>query len=289
MTPLWGGGGWPLSAELARRLFVLRARAAEALRDGPAALEELLRCEYGLGRPAVKLLAEYFHQQESVSEVPGATTCLIEAVPAETGTEHFVHTPLNRLGNDALARVVAARLGRDHGLACRTIVADLGFAVFLDSPRAWSVEEWRILLCPGDFAADLDRLLAESELLRECFQRVAQTGLMLLRNPLGGRRRVGGRTWGERRLFHRVRAADPDFILLRQASREVRVERCNSAAALAFLRELPRCAIHYRVLNHTSPFARHWTQMEDGTVEEIDSPEEALVKLHAILTAKRAV
>ncbi len=289
MTPLWGGAGWPLSAELARRLFLLRARAADALRDGQATLAELLRWEYGLGRPAVQLLADYFHQQESMSEIPDATTCLIEAVPGEMETEHFIHTPLNRLGNDALARVVAARLARDHDLPCRTVVADLGFAVSLESPRALPPEDWRILLRAEDFDADLDRVLADSELLRERFQQVAQTGLMLLRNPVGGRRRVGGRTWGERRLFDRVRAADPDFVLLRQALREVRSERCDADAARAYLGELPRCAIHLRVLSHTSPFARHWTQRDEGPTEEIDTPEEALVKLHALLTTKRAV
>ena len=34
-VPRWGGDGWPLSAELARRLFDLRRQAAEALREGP--------------------------------------------------------------------------------------------------------------------------------------------------------------------------------------------------------------------------------------------------------------
>jgi ATP-dependent Lhr-like helicase len=289
MTPLWGGAGWAMSAELARRLFVGRVRAADALREGPAALAELLRWEYGLGRPAVRLLAEYFHQQESVSEIPEATICLVEAVAGEMGTEHFIHTPLNRPGNDALARVVASRLARDHGLNCQTIVADLGFAVSLDSGRMLGPEHWRILLRANDFDADLDRLLADSELLRERFQQVAQTGLMLLRNPLGGRRRVGGRTWGERRLFDRIRAGDPDFLLLGQALREVRGGRCDADAARTYLGELPRCEIHCRVQNHISPFARHWTQREEGAFEEIDTPEESLMKLHAMLTAKRAV
>ena len=37
-TPRWAGDGWAASTELARRLFLLRAQAAEALRDGPAAV-----------------------------------------------------------------------------------------------------------------------------------------------------------------------------------------------------------------------------------------------------------
>ena len=49
-TPRWGGDGWAASTELARRLFLLRVQAAEALRDGPAALAEMLRRDYARGR-----------------------------------------------------------------------------------------------------------------------------------------------------------------------------------------------------------------------------------------------
>src|SRR6185437_83354 len=41
IVPRWGGEGWPLSTELARRLFLLRVQAAEALREGSDALAHL--------------------------------------------------------------------------------------------------------------------------------------------------------------------------------------------------------------------------------------------------------
>src|SRR5258707_4244758 len=47
VTPRWYGSGLPISAELARHLYLLRTRAGEALRDGTAALATLLRDEYG--------------------------------------------------------------------------------------------------------------------------------------------------------------------------------------------------------------------------------------------------
>jgi ATP-dependent Lhr-like helicase len=50
-VPHWHGDGWPLSGELARRLYLFRLRAAEALRDGLPALEFLLDREYGVTRP----------------------------------------------------------------------------------------------------------------------------------------------------------------------------------------------------------------------------------------------
>ena len=68
----------PRAAGVARRLVVLRTRAAEALREGEAELAKLLRDDYGLDGEAMRAIAAHFAQQESVSEIPDAATLLIE-------------------------------------------------------------------------------------------------------------------------------------------------------------------------------------------------------------------
>ena len=339
-VPRWGGDGLPLSPELARRLFLLRVQAAEALRDGPQTLAALLRREYGLQGRAVAILADYFQEQESISEIPDAGVCLIEAVRTEHSETYYVHTPLNRIGNDALARVAVRRLARDHGRSALSIVADLGFALIpRGGPLSQSQSEMsplspvlggegsgvrglsdvtpsgsnpltptplprvqgrgafrtdsqtnvdiptllRRLLDATNFDTDLDAALADGELVRNRFNRVAVTGLMLLRNPLGRKRRVGGRDWGERRLFEQVRARDPDFVLLRQARREVRSIGCNGEAALGYARSLPSLAVRCRWLSRPSPFARAWTQETIGAMETVETPTEALERFHAHL------
>jgi ATP-dependent Lhr-like helicase len=283
-VPRWGGEGWPLSTELARRLYLLRVQAAEALREGPDGLAGVLRRDYGLEGAAVDVLVDYFQRQEGLSEVPDATACLVEAVAAEQGADYYVHTPLNRLGNDALARAAVYRLARDHGRSATSVVADLGFALTVpgglgDVPE----EQLRTLLRAEDFDADLDAALADSLALRERFRRVALTGFMLLRNPLGRRPRVGGGDWGERRLFDQVRARDPDFVLLRQAAREVRADCCDVPAARDFVRDLGRRSLRCRWLPHVSPFVEAWTQTGLGGVGSVETPAEALRRLHAAL------
>jgi ATP-dependent helicase Lhr and Lhr-like helicase len=283
VVPRWGGDGWPLSPELAQRLYVLRLRAAEALREGAAALADLLRRDYGLQGQAAETLAAYFHRQESISEIPETPACLIEIVDREFGANYYVHTPLNRTGNDALARVAVHRLVRDYGCAASSIVADLGFALLLRRPLAKVQELLRRLLDADGFAADLDASLSDSQLLRERFRRVATTGLMLLRNPLGRRRRVGGSAWGEQQLFDQVRAREADFVLVRQALREVRGEGCDVEGAIAYARQLPRLAVRCRRLAQPSPFAENWTQLAPGAVEAVETPAQALQRLHARL------
>jgi ATP-dependent Lhr-like helicase len=287
-VPRWAGDAPPLSAELARRLYLLRLQAREALQHGPDALRDLLGRDYALPDGAAAELVAYFQRQECVSEVPDAATCLVEAVHTEAGSDHYVHTPLNRPGNDALARVAVLRLARDHGLSATSLVADLGFALLLRAGADLGPEAVRSLLAADGFEADLDAALAGCEVLRERFRRSAVIGLMLLRNPLGPRRRVGGPDWAERRLFEQVRAADPDFVLLRQARREVRAEVCDLGAARGFVEGLPRLRLCCRRLAQPSPFVEEWTQLAAGPVESVEGPEEALRRLHAALTSARA-
>jgi ATP-dependent Lhr-like helicase len=286
-APHWQGSGWPISADLAWRLYVLRTRAAEALREGRPALLQLLRHDYRLGETAAAALAELFERQECVSEIPDLTSCLIEAVGHDFGVDYYVHTPLNRAGNDALARVAVWRLARRHGRSATSLVADLGFQLSASGPEL-SEAVLRDVLGASGFAADLNDAVADSWSLRERFRCAALTGLMLLRNPLGGRRRVGGQDWAERRLFDKVRAADPDFVLLRQARREVDTLVLDAARAQAFLDELPGKVIRWRWLNDVSPLAESWTQLAAGAAESVETPTESLQRLHAALIANSA-
>jgi len=285
-VPRWGGEGWPLSTELARRLYLLRVQAAESLREGPQTLARLLQRDYGLDDAAVSTLSAFFQRQECISEIPDSESCLVEVVPHDAGADFYLHTPLNRLGNDALARVVVHRLARDRRCSAGSIVADLGFALLIQGGLGHSdkaAEILRTLLAVPDFEADLDAALDDSATLRERFQRVAQTGFMLLRQPLGRPRRVGGRDWGARRLFDKMLAFDRDFVLLRQARREVRTDLCDAAAAGQYLRELEQRPLRCRRLTYPSPFVEGWTQMGTGAVENVQTPEEALLRFHASL------
>jgi ATP-dependent Lhr-like helicase len=282
-VPVWGGDGWPLSPQLARRLYLLRVQAADALRDGPEPLRRLLAADYDLGTPAVSALAAYFEAQESVSEIPDGTTLLIEIVQVDEGTEYYLHTPLNRPGNDALARVGVSRLLLTLGRPVQVVVADLGLVFRLRGRLADAAGELRAAFAAEDFRADLDAALTASEALRGRFERVARTGLMLLRQPQGKRRKVGGADWAQRRLFELVQAHDADFVLIRQALREMQQHLCDADAAEDYARSLPRITLRVRTLSRPSPFAESWSQREPVAGEAVVSPADALARLHAEL------
>ncbi len=274
LTARWHSDGSPLSRTLAERLWLLRQQAAEALRHGGDTLEQLLRRDYGLAGAALELLAEFFAQQELVSAIPDHEALLIEAVDHGVLSEYVLHTPLSRSANDALAWVLTRRLS---GRQLQVLPADLGLTLSLHAGTA-DEEHWRRLLSPERFTEDLHAALADSELLRQRFDRVARTGLMVLRNPLGRARRVGGAAWTQRRLLELLRERDPEFVLLRQTRRELEQDCCDAAAALAFLEQVARRPVRLRWLPRPSPFALALTQ-NDGPDLAPPGADEVLAQL----------
>lgn len=278
-----------MSSQLVERLFLLRSRAGETLRDGRDALVTLFQNEYELPPEAVDELVALLTLQETVSEIPEPGGLLIERVAAQSLTTYYLHTPLHRKGNDALARVVSTRLGRlrpaTPPLPC--LVADLGFVLYVRGEDL-SLDEFRHLLHPKSFVEELQDALADSLILRERFQRIALTGLLVLRNPLN-RRRVGGYDWAERRLFDQVRERVPDFVLLRQAQREILAEVCDGESASRYLDMLSKRPFRCRKLARPSPFVETWTQAEPTQIVPPPTPEELLRQLHASLLDTEAL
>jgi ATP-dependent helicase Lhr and Lhr-like helicase len=256
--PRWESAGWPAAAELVRRLYEFRAAAADTLRDGADALAAWLSSHYDLNPIAIDELVRYFVLQESVSEIPDERILLIESIHHGAGCEYALHTPLPRAGNEALARILTLRLSRARALHAETLAVDLGVLLYVRGTTPLDADAWRVLLALNGWDDDFQTALRESWLLRERFADVATTGLMLLRHPVGGRRKVGGRNWGARRLFEQVRAANPGFLFLNQAECETARDACAGDLARAYLEELPRRMIRCRWLNEPSPFAAGW-------------------------------
>lgn len=286
VVPNWTSGGSRLAPELAHRLFLFRSHAAETMREGTKAFANTLRSEYGLEEAGIAELGRYFLMQESLSEVPGPESLLVETVADHSGygdQEHYLHTPLARQANDALARVVALRFLRERGWQASVVAADLGLMLTSPQDRPITPEAWRVWLRADGFLDDLKEAVRDSSTLRDRFAQVAMTGMMVLRNPWGGRRKVGGHDWVQRRLFDQVHRADADFVLLRQAEREMFESVCDASGAQEYLQSLPRLEVRCRQLAQPSPFASAWTQpaaVSGGFQEE---SSDILTNLHKSL------
>ncbi|WP_406697146.1 DEAD/DEAH box helicase [Singulisphaera sp. Ch08] len=280
--PRWSSDRQSLSAELALALVEFREQAAAMLADGPSALRGWLGEAHGLDPRAAGLLVALFEAQEQLSEIPPPGTLLVEESPRDDGLTYTFHAPLNRSACEALGRATAARLGRRFGRDVSLIAADLGWAIRLPDEARLLASEITTLLTSDGFAEDVMEGLDRGELPARRFRHVAATALMVLRNPEGGRRRVGGLLWVSNRLYPMVKALCPDHPLLRETRREILEDLLDVPRALAWLAERPE--VRFRSLAGLSPFAAAWVDPSEPEPLHFESPAEALRRLHARLS-----
>jgi ATP-dependent helicase Lhr and Lhr-like helicase len=264
-VPRWGTKGPRVGETLARHLFEMRRTAATVLRDGPEAWMAFCRSELRLGPAASGELGDYLDAQESASEIPEPGVTLVEAVDRGHGVEYALHTPLHSAGNEAIAAVLQQRLVNGFGGKVTAAAFTLGVLLFHEIDVPLGEEAWRRLLDPAGFDRELAGHSDAGPHVRTAFASVAHVGLMVLRQPLGGRRRVGGRDWVRRRLFDQLHALDPDFVLLREARRDAK-RICDGDAARRFLEAATHGPMRVRCLPEPGPIAAAWLEAGDESV-----------------------
>lgn len=280
--PRWASDRQSLSPELAREVALFRFRAAELLAlDGLGAFREWLDTEYQLDADSIGVLERLFEHQAQVSRVPDAGMLLIEESPCDEGATYTFHAPLSRDACEALGRAVAARLGKQHGRDISLAVADLGWSIHAEDGPRLDETACAALLDSDCFREDVLMGMDRGELLAARFRHVAATALMVLRNPEGARRRVGGLNWVSRRLFPLVQAACPDHPLIREARREVLEDRLDVPGALRWLESRPTVCL--RRLDAPSPFTLAWIAPAETEAVRFEPPSQALKRLHARL------
>jgi ATP-dependent helicase Lhr and Lhr-like helicase len=282
--PRWSSDRLGLSPALAREVAWFQEKAADRLAsEGPHELRAWLAEEYGLDTEASVVLEDLFEAQERYSEVPRAGVLLVEEWPHEEGFAYAFHAPLGRSACEPLARATAARLGQRFGRDLALAVADLGWSIKLEEEGRLAPDDLPGLLEAEGFEAAALEGLERGELLARRFRHVASTALMVLRNPDGGRRRVGGLFWVSQRLYPLLKARCPEHPLLRETRREVLDDLLDISSALDWLRARPTPRL--RVLRSPSPFTAAW--IDPALAEHVcfEPAGDALKRLHARLVA----
>jgi ATP-dependent Lhr-like helicase len=276
--PRWMSDRQSLTPDLALELADFRDEAARRLADGPEFLRAWLRGTHQLRRDAATQIVELFEAQERLSEVPCPDVLLVEESPDELGLCYTFHAPLSRAACEALGRATAARLGRRFGRDVMLAVADLGWSVRIPEGARLERKDLEPLIASEGFDNDVLEGLDRGDLVARGFRHVASTALMVLKNPDGGRRRVGGLLWVSTRLYPLVNAACPNHPLLRETRREVLDDLLDTRGALDWLKSRP--AIRLRTLDCLSPFAAAWIAPGGDEAVRFETPAGALRRLH---------
>jgi len=241
-VPAWSSHIKGIPTVLAREIADLRSGIAERLAAGDGGARVTLAWlakRYGLqGAEALHAL-RYIAQQMAISAVPKRGDALVEIYRMDRRQTAVFHTCAGRRANEALARVVGARLFRESRVNTQITTDDNGFLVTMPHGKSLPDAFWATLLHVRDFQRDLLDGLRAGYLLRLHFRYVANTGLLVLRRAGGQTLRRSGLRWNSQKIFDRLLEAEPSFPLLRETVRFVTTDLLDAPAALAYLAGLP--------------------------------------------------
>jgi ATP-dependent Lhr-like helicase len=285
-VPVWSSHIKGIPAVLAREIADLRAGIARRLREGGAALTlGWLKHRYGLDGAEANHALRYVAQQAAISAVPEPDEALIEVYRIDGRQTAIFHTCAGRRANEALARIVSARVFREWRANTAITTDDNGFLIGLPARKTLPDAAWAALLHARDLDRDLLAGLRGSRLLAMHFRYVANTGLLVLRRAGGRTLRRSGLRWSSAKIFDRLLEADPSFPLVRETLRTVTRDLLDAPGAHAYLKGLrhePR-VIHPAA---ASPFAFGIVTSSFGDSVVLDERVGMVEALHARVLAQ---
>ena len=284
-VPTWSSHIKGVPSVLSREIATLRFAIAErTLAEGPAETLAWLAQRYALEPVAAQHALRYIAQQMAISAVPAPGEALVEIYRMDRKQTAVYHTCAGRRANEALARIVGARLHRTARVNTQITTDDNGFLITLPAGKTLPDAAWAALLHARDFDRDLLEGLRGSHLLRAHFRYVANTGLLVLRRAGGRALRRSGLRWNSDKIFARVFEADANFPLVRETIRVVTRDLLDAPAARAYLDALPA---EPRVIHPpaASPFTFGIVTSSFGDSVVIDDRASMIEALHARVLA----
>jgi len=243
-VPRWASEILPATAGVALGVGTLRTWLRDTyVATGDAGVRAALQDRTALPPEDIEALVEYVRAQQQLSPIPDVDEILIERwIDPEDAkiVVHAVTAPLGRRANDALARVLALRTGKNAGM----LVDDQAVALRVSARAVWNETQAAALFSPENFSEDVRRAVARSDLWGRRFRHVAATGLMLVKNYRGRSKFIGGMQHNARKIWTVLERTRPDFPLVRETYRTVLHDDLDVETAANWLREAsPRITI----------------------------------------------
>ncbi|MEI8196720.1 MAG: hypothetical protein WCI73_12550, partial [Phycisphaerae bacterium] len=262
-VPRWGGQMLAMGPGLSAHMRDFRAKIKAIAPAGPAAIARMLTRQYGAAAPAASLAAAFLHAQHRYAEIPTAASLLIERVPDEDSVALIFHAMHGRAVHDALARLVAWRLGRCFGAACSAasvVVDDYAFGIWVPQRSSASILRAdrtlvRTLLSPDHFSEDLLSAIETSELFKTQFRFTAQRSQAIVQNRFGRRSFIGQLQNYSTRLYEALQQTDPNHPLIRETRRTILEDLLQAPAAHAWLQQSRHLPLDLIDLDTPSPFS----------------------------------
>ena len=224
VTPIWAGSRFPMSTSLGEAV----RRRLDAYARG-----------VGLDVPEIAAAAPVLEEQRRLSAIPLVHQVLVERWASREGHHVYVYPFEGRLAHQALATLLAYRLGRRRPATFTLTVNDYGIELLAADPVDVAALLSDEALGPEGLLADLASSVNMGELARRQFRDIARVAGLVFAGYPGAPRGTRQVQLTSSLVFDVFTRYDADNLLVAQAHREVleqQFELARLESALARLR-----------------------------------------------------
>jgi ATP-dependent helicase Lhr and Lhr-like helicase len=238
IIPSWQGGRMSLSCNMGKKL----REALTISQQKNVTLQELI------------VLKPLFDLQNEISSVPKQNELLIEHIETKDGFHLFVYPFEGRLVHEAMAAILAWRIGQIMPVTFSFAMNDYGFELLSDQPIPLDDSNVYELFTAENLFEDIQKSVNSTEMAKRKFRDIAVIGGLIFQGYPGEYKKARHLQSSASLLFKVFAEYDPNNILLRQAYREVFDQQMEETRLRDMLQRIQNSKIIIRWPQRLTPF-----------------------------------
>ncbi|OYT32127.1 ATP-dependent helicase [Candidatus Woesearchaeota archaeon ex4484_78] len=290
-VPSWISEMLPLSFDLANEIGRFRRLMLEKFtyKKNKAEIIEFIHKYLYVDDKAANAIYEYFKEQYDYAKtIPTDKTIIVEHTQDERGTKTVIHSHFGRRVNDCLSRAVAFAISRTQHKDVELGINDRGF--YISGISTEKVLKAIKILKSEKLNIVMNAAIEKSEMFKRRFRHCATRALMILRNYMGRKKRVGRQQISAQILINALRKIDTNFTILREAKRESLEDAMDIENTKKILKKIQEENIKLKEIKTPipSPFALNIALQGHIDILKIEDKYAFLQRMHQQILAKIA-
>ena len=202
----------------------------------------------------LSVLQPLFILQKKLSHVPGQNELLIEQIETRDGFHLFVYPFEGRLVHEAMAALLAYRIGKILPITFSIAMNDYGFELLSDQPIPVDDSNVYELFSLENLIEDIQRSVNSTEMAKRKFRDIAVIGGLIFQGFPGEYKKARHLQASAGLLFNVFSEYDPDNVLVRQAFQEVFTQQMEELRLRDMLQRIQKSKIILTFPERYTPF-----------------------------------
>ncbi len=287
--PNWVSEMLPLSFDLAIEIGKFRERIKELfkLKEEEKKIKEYIKeYLYLEDKKTISAIYNYMKEQYYFYDIPTYKHIIVERYEQDGYKYLLFNTLYGRRVNDVLSRAIAYIGGKIHKTDVQVGITDNGFYIITN--KEFNLKKILQYLKAEKLRILMEEAIEKTEVLNRRFRHCAARSLMILRNYKGRTKTAGRQQLNSIRILKTIREIDKNFIILKEAKREVLEDMMDIENAKKIVLGIEEKKIKVEEINIgiPSPFSFNLVIQGRSDLIKIEEKQEFLKRMHNLVLAK---